>query len=316
MYHFSLPRRRFLRQAAMTALGATTMLRLGNAAADAGPAPFSSGSDAPTFTLPADACDCHMHIYDSRFPAAPGAKLRPADATVAMYRLLQRRLGTSRNVVVTPSTYGTDNRCTLDALAQFGPSARGVAVADTGISDEALRHLDRAGVRGLRFNLAVGAVTTADMIEPLARRIAPLGWHVQVNMPLEELERQRAMLQRLPVPVVFDHFGRIPVATATEHPAYALIVDLMQRERAYIKLSGAYLASKAGAPAYADVAPLARALIDAAPNGVLWGSDWPHPTEASKPDDSALLSLLAQWAPDAALRERILVANPARLYRF
>lgn len=316
MHLFSPTRRAFLRQAAMTALGATAMLRLGNAAADAAQAPLSSGTDAPSFTMPADACDCHMHIYDSRFPAAPGAKLRPADATVAMYRLLQRRLGTSRNVVVTPSTYGTDNRCTLDALAQFGPTARGIAVADTGIGDEELRHLDRAGVRGLRFNLAVGAVTTADMIEPLARRIAPLGWHVQINMPLEELERQRAMLQRLPVPVVFDHFGRIPVAADAEHPVFALIVELMQRERAYIKLSGAYLASRAGAPGYADVAPLARALIDAAANQVIWGSDWPHPTETSKPDDAALLSLLAQWAPDEALRERILVANPARLYRF
>jgi predicted TIM-barrel fold metal-dependent hydrolase len=233
-----------------------------------------------------------------------------------MYRLLQRRLGTSRNVVVTPSTYGTDNRCTLDALAQFGSTARGVAVADAGISDEELRRLDRAGVRGLRFNLAVGAVTTVDMIEPLARRIAPLGWHVQLNMPIEELQGQRAMLQRLAVPVVFDHFGRIPVAAGTEHPAFALIVDLMQRERAYIKLSGAYLASRSGAPDYHDVTPLARALIDAAPAQVIWGSDWPHPTESAKPDDAALLSLLAQWAPTDALRERILVTNPSRLYHF
>jgi predicted TIM-barrel fold metal-dependent hydrolase len=257
-----------------------------------------------------------MHIYDSRFPAAPGAKLRPPDATVDMYRLLQRRLGTTRNVVVTPSTYGTDNRCTLDALTQFGPAARGIAVADESISDEELKRLDRAGVRGLRFNLALGAVTTVDMIEPLARRIEPLGWHVQINMPLEELERHHIMLRRLPVPAVFDHFGRIPLPAGEKHPTFALISDLMQQGRAYIKLSGAYLVSKVGAPTYPDVTPLARALINAVPDQVVWGSDWPHPTETSKPNDAALLSLLAQWAESDGLRERILVANPARLYRF
>jgi predicted TIM-barrel fold metal-dependent hydrolase len=257
-----------------------------------------------------------MHIYDSRFPAAPGAKLRPPDATVDMYRKLQRRLGTTRNVVVTPSTYGTDNSCTLDALAQFGPSARGIAVVDTNVSTEELNRLDRAGVRGLRFNLAVGSVTSVDMIEPLARRIEPLGWHVQINMPLDELQRQRAMLGRLPVPVVFDHFGRIPLPEGVKHPAFDLISNLMQQGRAYIKLSGAYLESKTGAPGYQDVAPLAQALIGAAPSQVIWGSDWPHPTAESKPDDAALLSLLAQWAESDALRDRILVANPERLYRF
>lgn len=300
----------------MLAVGTSTLTRFHTAAADAAPIPFGSGTDAPSFTVPGNACDCHMHIYDSRFPTAPGARLRPADATVDMYRRLQRQLGTTRNVVVTPSTYGTDNSCLLDALAQFGPSARGIAVADTRISDEELKRLDEAGVRGLRFNLAVGAVTTVDMIEPLARRIEALGWHVQTNMPPEDLERHSAMLQRLPVPVVFDHFGRIPLPEGDRHPAFALISGLMQQGRAYIKLSGAYLASKAGAPAYADVAPLARALISAAPDQVVWGSDWPHPTETSKPNDAGLLSLLAQWTASHVLRERILVDNPARLYRY
>jgi predicted TIM-barrel fold metal-dependent hydrolase len=312
----SSTRREFLFQAAMLTLGAGTLPRSLQAAADDAPVPFSSGISKPGFALPAAACDCHMHIYDSRFPAAPTAKLRPPPATVDMYRMLQRRLGSTRNVVVTPSTYGTDNSCTLDALARFGPSARGIAVADDSISDAELKRLDRAGVRGLRFNLALGSVTTVEMIEPLARRIEPLGWHVQINMPVAELERQRALLQRLPVPAVFDHFARIPLPAGQAHPAFGLLRDLMQQGRAYIKLSGAYLASKTGAPAYADVAPLATALINEAPEQVLWGSDWPHPTEAEKPDDGALLSLLAQWVPSAPLRDRILVANPARLYRF
>jgi predicted TIM-barrel fold metal-dependent hydrolase len=316
MHHSNPSRRDFLRHATALAVGVSGLTRLQTAMGDVPLVPFSAGMDMPSFRVPANACDCHMHIYDSRFPAAPGAKLRPADATVAMYGLLQRRLGTTRNVVVTPSTYGTDNRCTLDALAQFGQAARGIAVVDGNVGDDELKQLHRAGVRGLRFNLAVGAVTTVDIIEPLARRIAPLGWHVQINMPLEELERQEMLLRRLPVPAVFDHFGRIPLPAGKEHPAFSLITDLMQQGRAYIKLSGAYLASKTGGPAYGDVAPLAVALINAAPEQVIWGSDWPHPTETSKPNDAVLLNLLTRWAESDELRTRILVHNPARLYGF
>lgn len=316
MHHSSTTRRDFLRHAMSLAIGMPTLSGSRSASADVAAVPFSAGTDTPSFRMPTNACDCHMHIYDSRFPAAPGAKLRPDDATVAMYRLLQRRLGTTRNVVVTPSTYGTDNRCTLDALAQLGQSARGIAVVDESISDDELKQLDRAGVRGLRFNLAVGAVTTVDMIEPLARRIAPFGWHAQINMPLEELERHQALLRRLPVPAVFDHFGRIPLPIDKKHPAFSLITDLMQQGRAYIKLSGAYLVSKAGRPTYPDVTPLAVALISAAPDQIIWGSDWPHPTETAKPNDAELVNLLMQWAESDELRKRILVDNPARLYGF
>lgn len=298
-------RRTFLRRTALLAL-AGGVLPQSARAAGAAPSP-----------LPPDACDCHMHVYDSRFAPAPQARLRPPPATVDMYRLVQRRLGTQRTVVVTPSTYGTDNSCTLDALQQFGAQARGIAVLDPSVPDAELERLDRAGIRGVRFNLAVGAVTTPDMIEPLARRIAPLGWHVQVNMPVGELERQAAMLRRLPVPVVFDHLARIPLPAGADHPAFAIVRSLLQEGRAWVKLSGAYLASKTGAPAYADVAPLAQALMQAAPGQLVWGSDWPHPTEEHKPDDAALLDLLTAWCQgDWPLRDRILVANPARLYRF
>lgn len=298
------PRRTFLRRTALLALAGSVL-------------PYSARAGDTVPPLPPDACDCHMHVYDGRFPPAPQARLRPPPATVDMYRSVQRRLGTQRTVVVTPSTYGTDNSCTLDALHQFGNQARGIAVLDTSVSDAELERLDRAGIRGLRFNLAVGAVTTPDMIEPLARRIAPLGWHVQVNMPVSELERQAAMLRRLRVPVVFDHLARIPLPAGVDHPAFAIVRGLMQERRAWVKLSGAYLASKTGAPAYADVAPLAQALMQSAPDQLVWDSDWPHPTEDHKPDDAALLDLLTSWCQgDRPLRDRILVANPARLYRF
>lgn len=316
MMYVPQPRREFLRRstALMAAVGMGAVLP--NAWAQGVAYPHSSGSERAKVRLPANACDCHMHIYDDRFPWAPGAKLVHAPATVAMYRQLQQRLGTTRNVVVTPSAYGTDNRCTLDALSQLGATARGVAVVDASVSDDELARLDKAGVKGLRFNLALGSVTTVEMIAPLAYRVAKYGWHLQVNMPNDVLLANREMLSRLPVPVVFDHFARIPLQGATAHPVFQFVTGLMRDKRAYIKLSGAYLSSKSGAPNYDDVATLAHALIDAAPSQVLWGSDWPHPTEQHKPDDAQLLDAMAHWAGDDARLHAILVDNPARLYHF
>jgi predicted TIM-barrel fold metal-dependent hydrolase len=233
-----------------------------------------------------------------------------------MYRQLQQRLGTTRNVVVTPSAYGVDNSCTLDALAQLGRSARGVAVVNDQVSDAELQRLHQAGVRGLRFNLAVGSVTTVEMMEPLARRVAPLGWHLQANMPNEVLLAHRAMLARLPVPLVFDHFARIPLQADATHPVFDFVTGLMRERRASVKLSGAYLYSKRGAPDYDDVAPLARALVQLAPTQLVWGSDWPHPTEQHKPDDARLLDVMISWLGSEEMVRTVLVANPARLYQF
>jgi predicted TIM-barrel fold metal-dependent hydrolase len=299
-------------------IGATAVgARIARAQTDGAVAmPFSSGTSAPRFAVPPLACDSHMHIYDSRFPAAPSAKLRPADALVGDYRQLQRRLGTTRNVVVTPSTYGSDNSCLLDALSQFGGTARGVAVVDTSVTDAELKRLDAAGVRGVRFNLAIGSVTPKEMIEPIARRIASLGWHVQINMNPDELPTAETMLRSLPVPIVFDHIGHLSQPNGLEHPGFGVISRLLGQRRAWVKLSGAYLGSKTGAPEYADNGAVASALIRLAPDRVVWGSDWPHPTEAHKPDDAALLDLLHRWAPDEPTWRRILVTNPAALYVF
>ena len=278
---------------------------------------WSAGTETPRLQAPAHATDCHQHIYDSRFPIAPGATLRPQDATVADYRALQRRIGTTRNVVVQPSTYGTDNRCMLDALRQFGSAARGVAVVDTGVSDDELARLNAAGVRGIRFNLVQTGATTIEMVAPLAARVNKLGWHVQVHALPELIVGNAALWRGLPCPVVFDHMGHPREPGGVTDPVVGLLSDLARDGRGWVKLSGVYMDSKVGPPSYADCTAVARAYLAAALARVVWGSDWPHPTEkTAKPDDAILFDLLAEWAPEAALRTRILVQNPAGLYGF
>lgn len=241
------------------------------------------------------------------------------EATAAHYRRVQERIGTRRVVVVQPAAYGTDNRVTLDAVAQLGPaSARGIAVLHPGVTDAQLEALDRGGIVGLRFtqHFAATAVTTPDMIEPLARRIHELGWHTQLHLRAEQVVAMAPMIERLPGTVVIDHMGRLPLPEGPAHPAFALIARWLAEGRAWVKLSGPYLESKLGPP-YADMARIARAYVEAAPGRLVWGSDWPHPTEtAARPDDAMLLGLLGEWAGDAALRRKILVDNPAALYRF
>ena len=279
-------------------------------------APYSSGSEAPKLAAPANACDCHMHIYDARFPVAPNATLRPPDALVTDYKLLQKRIGTTRNVIVTPSTYGTDNRVTLEAMQQIGPNARGVAVVDTSVKDDELKRMHDLGIRGIRFNLVQAGATTAEMIEPLAKRVNDLGWHIQIHMKGEQIAGIEDLLLRVPSPIVFDHLGRLAQPNALDNPGFKTISKLIDKGRTWVKLSGAYQDSKVGAPSYSDTVPVARAYIKAAPQRMVWASDWPHPTEKDKPDDAVLFDLLAEWAPEAAVRTGILVQNPETLYGF
>lgn len=278
--------------------------------------PHSEGTGIARFAMPALACDCHHHVYDRRYPAHPSATLLPADATVADYRLLQKRLGLQRNVMVQPSTYGVDNRLLVDSLAAFGPSSRGVAVVDTGVTDVQLQALHAAGVRGIRFNLSFMVGVTEAMMEPLAQRIAPLGWHMQVNGSADRLLAVGQLLQRLACPVVFDHMGQLPQPQGVTHPAFALYARLLDSGRAWFKLSGAYLTSKKSD--LSDSGAVAKAFMGLAPERLIWGTDWPHPTkkENEKPDDAALLDLLHEWAPNSAILHNILVGNPARLYGF
>ena len=238
---------------------------------------WSAGIEAPRLKAPANATDCHHHIYDRKYPVDPKATLRPADASVDDYRGLQRRIGTTRHVVVQPSTYGTDNRCHLDALAAFGSTARMVAVVTDGVSTEELKRLHALGVRGIRFNLAQAGATTPEMIEPLSKRINALGWHIQINAPAARLMEIMPILERVPSPVVFDHLAHIPQPDGVNHPLFAKVRALLDKGHAWVKLSGAYADSKVGPPTYADSSAVARAYATAAPERCVWGSDWPHP---------------------------------------
>jgi D-galactarolactone isomerase len=284
--------------------------------------PNSTGTDAPKLKAPANACDCHMHIYDGeRFPPArPGPQSRmQSDAAVAQYRLLQQRIGTTRTVIVTPAAYVTDNRVTLDGIQQLGAAdTRGVAVVHPTVTDAELKTLAAGGIRGIRFTVfdPRSAAVSIDMIEPLARRVADLGWHVQIHMRGEQIVESAELLQSLPTQVVFDHLGRLPQPSPLDHPAFAVISRMIDKGRTWMKLSGAYMDTNVGAPTYSDKLLVAQAYIKAAPERVLWGSDWPHPTEKDKPNDATLFDLLAEWEPDDAQRERILVTNPEALYGF
>jgi len=280
-------------------------------------APWSSGTQVPRFQLPPNATDCHHHIYDSRFPPDPTAAMRPEDASVDDYKLLQKRLGTSRNVVVHPSTYGVDNRCLIDALQKFGQeSTRGIAVVNTSVSDAELQQLHAVGVRGVRFNLRQKGATTWEMLEPLTQRLARLNWHVQVNVSAVDIIAARELWPRLPCQIVFDHLAHMRQPEGVADPAFAVLTELLREGKAWVKLSGLYIDSKVGAPTYADTAAVAKAYVQQAPERLVWGSDWPHPSEKQKPDDAILVDLLTDWAPEETTRSRILVDNPAKLYDF
>jgi predicted TIM-barrel fold metal-dependent hydrolase len=284
------------------------------------PVPNSSGSAAPKLAAPVNACDCHMHIYDGeRFPPSRPESRMQANARVADYRLLQKRIGTTRTVVVSPAAYGTDNRVTLDAIAQIG-NARGVAVVHPTITDAELKAFAEGGIRGIRFTQfdPASATTTFDMIEPLAKRVHDLGWHVQIHMRGDQITDAASMWDRLPCAIVFDHLGRLPQPAGIDDPAFKVMLALIDRGRTWVKLSGAYLDTKIGPPTYADATKVAQAFVRAAPERMVWGSDWPHPnlSPAQKPDDTVLFDLLSEWAPDEQVRHRILVENPQGLYGF
>jgi predicted TIM-barrel fold metal-dependent hydrolase len=258
-----------------------------------------------------------MHIYDGgRFPPPrPQSRMQP-NACVADYRLFQQHIGTSRVIVVTPAAYFTDNEVTLDAIAQLGVQARGVTVVHPAVTDAELKRMDDAGVRGIRFTQfdPRTATTTMDMIEPLARRVQALDWHVQIHLRADQIVAAEDLLLRMSGTVVFDHLGRLTPPAGLNHPAFGIIRRMLDGGRTWMKLSGAYFFG--GPPAYAEACKVARAYIAAAPERMVWGSDWPHPTETEKPDDAVLFDLLGAWAPDDATRQRILVENPAKLYGF
>src|SRR5438105_1558729 len=251
--------------------------------ADAQQVKSSMGSAAPKLKVPANATDCHHHVYNAKYPVDPTATLRPADALVEDYHALQKRIGTTRNVLVQPSTYGVDNRLHLEALAAFGASARMVAVVNDKVSTEELKRMHGLGVRGIRFNLSNAGATTPDMLEPLSKRVNELGWHIQINAPAAAIMQIMPILEeKAPSQIVFDHLAHIPQPDGVNHPLYAKIRGLMDKGRTWMKLSGAYADTKVGPPTYSDSSAVARAYAKAYPERCVWGSDWPHPTEQTK----------------------------------
>jgi predicted TIM-barrel fold metal-dependent hydrolase len=279
---------------------------------------WSSGTATPRTIAPPGAIDCHFHTYDKRFPAMAGATLLPEDATPDDYRALQRRIGTTRGVIIQPSTYGTDNRLQIASRQALGSeNFRVVAVVAEDVPDAELRQLNEQGVRGVRFNLGFPGVLTVASLKVLAPRLAEIGWTCQINMRPKQIEENADLLTSLPGKLVFDHLAQVPQPGGVESAPYKIIRGLLDRGKTWVKLSGAYVSSKSGPPDYADAGAVAAAYVKAAPDRMVWGSDWPHPSEREqKPDDARLFDLLADWAGSEGALKKILVTNPADLYGF
>ena len=317
------------RREALTGAFAAGTLMVGRACFAKASQPFTPVK----FDVPANACDCHTHIFGDprQFPYWPGRVYTPEVALPEEMSALHRALHIDRVVIVTPSVYGTDNSATLYGMKARGAKARGVAVIGDNTRESDLDAMAEAGMRGIRLNL----VTSHQLDPPVARRqllwavdrVMSRHWHVQINGTLAVVSGIKDVVRDSPVPVVFDHFGAAQAALGLEQPGFEDLIELVRSGKAYVKISGAYRASKL-APDYPDVAPLAKALIAANADRILWGTDWPHPNSTASGgqptevtpllpiDDGRLLNQLAVWAPDPAVRKKILVDNPAQLYGF
>jgi predicted TIM-barrel fold metal-dependent hydrolase len=286
-----------------------------------------------SFDVPPGACDCHVHVFDpDRFPYSPSRRYTPGKASLEDLLALQNSLGLRRVVVVQPSIYGVDHACMLEAIRRLGPRARGIGVIDEAMEPSAIATLDHAGVRGARINLEVvhqrNPADAARRLRTAAKRVPP-HWHIQIYTALPVIAALKEEIADLSVPAVIDHFGLARAEGGPGQAGFEDLLALMRSGKAYVKLSAPYLVSKR-APGYDDVAPIARALVKASPDRVLWGSNWPHTGGANRrpdqdpsaiepfrsEDDRRNLCLLADWVPDAAVRRAILVDNPARVYGF
>ena len=323
-----LTRRSMLLASASIAAGMTMPDRTVSAAAAQPATPVK-------FDIPAGACDCHTHIHPApeKFPFFAGRVYTPELASPEEMTALHKALRMERVVIVTPSIYGTDNSATLFGMKARGATARGVAVIDDKTSEADLDGMGTAGIRGIRLNLATGGTNDPNVGRQrlqagIARVKARDGWHVQMFTSLAMVSAIKDIVAASPVPLVFDHFGGAQATLGVEQPGFADLVELVKSGKAYVKISGAYRASKLG-PEYTDCIPLARALIEANSDRIVWGTDWPHPDSVTPPgkkvtdvtpvfqiDDGKLLNQLPVWTSDAAVRKKILVDNPARLYGF
>ena len=304
------------------AAGATMHLRNGFAKASQPATPVN-------FDVPAGACDCHTHIHGDpeKFPFFSGRVYTPETALPEEMAALHRALRLQRVVIVTPSVYGTDNSATLWGMRARGADARGVAVIDDQTPESELDAMGRAGVVGIRLNLATGGTNDPAVgrrrFQGAADRVKSRGWHVQMNTSLAMVSAIKDLVAKSPVPVVFDHFANAREELGPQQPGFADLVELVRSGKAYVKIS----ISGGPRPDYAAFAPLAKMLIAANPERIVWGTNWPHPNSSSgrkateltplfQVDDGLVINLLPAWAPDAGIRKKILVDNPAKLYGF
>jgi predicted TIM-barrel fold metal-dependent hydrolase len=271
----------------------------------------------PKYTPPPRACDGHCHIFGpaSRFPYAPDRRYTPQDAGRETLAALHRHLGLERAILVQASCHGTDNNAMLDALEWSKGRWRGVAMVKKDVTDLELTTLHEAGVRGVRFNFVahLGGAPDLKNVQAVIARVTPLGWHIQLHLDAEDIETYRDFLKSLRVPFIIDHMGRVEAKHGLDQKPFRHLLELMKNELAWIKVSGPERVSSAGKP-FHDAMPFARALIAAAPDRVLWGTDFPHPNVKWMPNDGELVDLFAATVQDDATRKKILVDNPAGLY--
>ncbi|MCA3377105.1 MAG: amidohydrolase family protein [Roseomonas sp.] len=272
----------------------------------------------PAFLLPRGTCDTHVHIWGpfDRFPLAKGAPYTPPERTSDDLLALHGRLGVDRAVIVQTTVYKADNRAMLDGIARSNGRWRGVALIDESFDDAAFRALHEGGVRGVRFGFVrhLGGVPDLALVRRTAARIAPMGWHLVLHLDAGNIPEFIDFFGEFSLPVVVDHMGRVPVRDGLEQTPFRLLLELLKRPNWWVKVSGAERISETGPP-FADAIPFAQRLIAAAPDRVLWGTDWPHPNVRWEPDEADLVDLLPRFANAAAL-QRVLVDNPARLYGF
>ena len=273
----------------------------------------------PLWPLPENGCDCHIHIYDlDRYPIAQTSPVSPPRASWQDHLNLRAQLKLSRSIIVQPMGYGFDNRCTLEALKMSEGSARAIISMPQRASDSQLADLSAAGVTGVRFQMVPnsGNIMSWNDLEPVAARIAPLNWTINLQLDGRTLPEHEERLMKLPCKVVIDHVGKFLEPVDTQHPAYSSLRRLLDSGRVWVKLSAMDETSRSPAPWYADVGALAKHLAHTYPERCLWASNWPHPGQTNRPDDQQLLWLLDHWCPSEKTRDQILVHNPQALYSF
>ncbi len=284
------------------------------------PPPHANPHAPRVFTPPANACDAHCHIFGpgDRFPYSEDRSYTPPDSGLEDFERLQERLGLSRAVFVQASCHGVDNSAMVDAIVRGNGKYAGVAMIDESFTDADIAELHRVGVRGTRFNFVahLGGAPELPVYWRLVERVAKFGWHIVLHFDAKDLTSYAGLLDSMPTPYVIDHMARVDAKKGVEQEPFQQLLSLMADERCWVKISGAERLTADGPPPYDDVTPYAQALIAAAPDRILWGTDWPHPNVRHMPDDGDLLDHLFSFAPDEATRNQILVDNPQRLYDF